>query len=887
LLTARSLGRALPLLFLAAAGYQGRVVAQDVELLARIHGTRPPPGYYDVIRRDPTAFSFKRAMIRRGLRIRDLPDRRGGGAALTRTYQTAFAEAMQLGPDRAPVSGSFRFPLILGLYSDSPPGPPEFSRDQVQQEFWDGPQMNPSAVGTIPDYYAEVSGGRVTLTGTTFDWQSVPLSEMEVAAGQNGLGPGSRVGEFIVRILEALDDGTVDWGQFDNDGPDGVPNSGDDDGYVDILTVMHPNSGGECRGSFSNDIWSHHWYLYNAAWWDQNYWGSAWDAEVRESILANDGYVTQTPSLSPGVDFIHVDDFTVQPVQRCRREGINHIGVFAHELGHGFGLPDLYVTASGQPHMGIGNWGLMGTGSWGCDSDSPYRPCHMSAWSKEFLGWADVEVLEAGTDLGMLTLLPVETSEKIYRIESGDGSPEYFLVENRQPYGFDSDLYRSGVLIWHIDPVIIQAKRSSNSINNDPDRMGVWLRQADGLNELATRNDERGDAGDPFPGTTWNTVFHAGSNPASWTHGGGAAGVTLLDIQAPVVGGDASFRTLTRFQTLTIRTEGSPSGGGLIFVDGVPPQASEETIESAPFQTHTIEAVPGEEVSEGVRVAFQGWTDGAPRVRQHTTQLEDASFTAQYGGLEYFFDLVPTSPAQGITPGTIDFSAGDGMGWVPENETVTVTAVPQTGFAFSQWTGGFSGLPNPATVTATAPVEGEARFQVTFSAASNPPTLEVYGGATHELMLQAVNGNPPVSWHLISGSLPFSMSLDPQGTISGVPLERGDGEFFITLQARDAIGLTADLPLTLVVEDPPLPIETLAGPFLLTGGMPDGNQRQYLDREGNQNGAYDLGDLRAFVLRNPALALTNELPAVVKALVPLGEFPLKPPPGEVKREEMP
>ena len=46
-----------------------------------------------------------------------------------------------------------------------------------------------------------------------------------------------------METLEELDDGTIDWGQFDNDGPDGIPNSGDDDGFVDVLAVMHPTPG--------------------------------------------------------------------------------------------------------------------------------------------------------------------------------------------------------------------------------------------------------------------------------------------------------------------------------------------------------------------------------------------------------------------------------------------------------------------------------------------------------------------------------------------------------------------------------------------------------------------------------------------------------------------
>ena len=60
------------------------------------------------------------------------------------------------------------------------------------------------------------------MVGTTFDWANTPLTRAQVTAGVSGLGSGSRVGEYIVRTLEALDDGSVDWGEFDNDGPDGV-----------------------------------------------------------------------------------------------------------------------------------------------------------------------------------------------------------------------------------------------------------------------------------------------------------------------------------------------------------------------------------------------------------------------------------------------------------------------------------------------------------------------------------------------------------------------------------------------------------------------------------------------------------------------------------------
>ncbi len=67
----------------------------------------------------------------------------------------------------------------------------------------------------------------------------------------------ARTGEFIKELLDARD-GSVDFGQYDNDGPDGVPNSGDDDGFVDLLCVMHSLPGAEC-GTYPNNISSHTW----------------------------------------------------------------------------------------------------------------------------------------------------------------------------------------------------------------------------------------------------------------------------------------------------------------------------------------------------------------------------------------------------------------------------------------------------------------------------------------------------------------------------------------------------------------------------------------------------------------------------------------------------
>ena len=59
------------------------------------------------------------------------------------------------------------------------------------------------------------------------------------------------VRQYVAEIA-SLADSDLDYGQFDNDGPDNIPNSGDDDGYVDGIAVVYPG----CL-SGSNNLWAH------------------------------------------------------------------------------------------------------------------------------------------------------------------------------------------------------------------------------------------------------------------------------------------------------------------------------------------------------------------------------------------------------------------------------------------------------------------------------------------------------------------------------------------------------------------------------------------------------------------------------------------------------
>ncbi|MEQ9399588.1 MAG: M6 family metalloprotease domain-containing protein [Longimicrobiales bacterium] len=798
--------------------------AQDVEMLGRRYGTPVPAAYYEVLARDPDAFQFSRG---RPERVRQ---RMQAQAAALRGGQ-----AMVLGPRDGPVQGTFTIPVLLGLYSDSPEAQ-RFDADDMSGD-WFG-----EAGATVRTYYEEVSGGKVSLRGDIMPWtksaESLHSSRW-VTNGSSGLG--LRTPLWIDGVLRATTG--VEWGLYDNDGPDGVPNSGDDDGFVDALAVVHPMEGAECRSSGSEDrMWSHKWSISVA--------------------FGGQPYTTDVPAANGG--FIRIDDYFIVGQLACGGVGLNDIGVIAHEAGHAFGLPDLYDTRNNGPrHNGAGNWDLMATGSWGCDDGSPELPCHMGAWSRVMLGWADVVDVPSGTDPGAVRLPPVQTSGTVYRIESGDGSGEYFLLENRQAVGFDQNLDAEGLLIWQVDPAAVAVRWPFNRVNAD-NHMGVWLRQADGFNELGSPNGNRGDSGDPFPFGV-SGAFHAGSRPGALSFRGTAMGATLVDIRRD--GGDITFRLRNRFSRVMLRTDGAEGGADLFRIDGTGRPGGEVSFESAPFQKHTIEAAAGVPLAPGVRTGFLGWT-GQPELARSlnlTTPMEDVTLEARYGGRQVRLGMEVTGGAHGVAPGSFSTVPSSSDLWFPEGSDVTIQARPVTGFDFLGWSGVLAGEPNPASVVMSEPRDAGAAFDLIYNAPD--ASVQVQAATPQEVRLEALHANLPVTWEPVDGVLPQGLLLQPGGLLTGSPMETGT--FQVTLQARDALGLVDRATITVEVTEPVLAASLLAAPFLLVGETLTLEQRVYLDREGNGNGQYDLGDLRAWVLRHPDLPLS----AAVRALVSVSASP--------------
>ena len=406
-----------------------------------------------------------------------IPQERGKGPVLARAAQQKII-----------------LPVILAAYSDRP--------GVIQPGTFTEKLFLSYPIGTMSEYYAEISSGGFTLEGEVFGWFATPRTQAQYNSGgplgQTASFPESPEG-FVADAVTAADS-QVDFSLFDNDGPDGEPDSGDDDGFVDALIVVHP--GGDAANGDSDNFWSH------------------------TSRL--DSYIVETNDSAAGGGFIKIDQYSLVPelVGDGSSELAAEIGVFCHEFGHQLGLIDLYDTdynkaqAGEGVSYGIGIWGLMGLGTNGADSKSPGRPTHLCAWSKLRLGWVD-PVHE--DELGELYLAPVAQSAQIVRVwDNDERALSYFLLSYRTRQGFDSDLPAEGLLVWHVD------ERAFD--NRNPLLKLVDLEEADGRADL-DNGVNTGDAGDPFPGESKNTGFATLTNPSSARNDGLPSDVLVTGIR--------------------------------------------------------------------------------------------------------------------------------------------------------------------------------------------------------------------------------------------------------------------------------------------------------------------------------------------------------------------
>jgi M6 family metalloprotease-like protein len=364
--------------------------------------------------------------------------------------------------------------VVLVSFSDLPVA---YTRQQYDDLFNQIGYTTDGAVGSVKDFYHEVSYNALTVQSTVVE--AVTLDHGYAYYGANdGSGSDVRPREMVSEALAKLAARGFDFHTVDGDG----------DGWVDGLDIIHAGGGEEYSGNDTNYIWSHQWQL--------------------ASPVTYNG--------------INMQNYHTEPARRgwdssASTQGITRIGVICHETGHFLGLPDLYDT--GYDSEGVGNFCLMSGGSWGGDYGN--RPVHMSAWCKAFLGWVTPTVIST---IGNRSLSQIETTQQIYKLQSVCGSNDYFLIENRQGVGFDQSLPGSsrGILIWHID--------DNQTSNNDQTHYHVDLEEASCTQHLAS-NTNSGDDADYFRSTN-ATAFTDLTCPNNYCYSGTACPYNISGISA-------------------------------------------------------------------------------------------------------------------------------------------------------------------------------------------------------------------------------------------------------------------------------------------------------------------------------------------------------------------
>ncbi len=223
-------------------------------------------------------------------------------------------------------------------------------------------------------------------------------------------------------------------------------------------------------------------------------------------------------------------------------------GVYAHEMGHVLGLPDLYDRDYSS--AGIGEWSLMAGGSWNGPGGLGGSPARFDAWSAAQLGWLQPQTIIG--DPATRTLGDVAASRaaafKLYPNGGASGS-EYFLVENRQKTGTDAALPGAGLLIWHVDETRNQYRDGYQ--NDTESHKLVDLEEAAGAQSLDYLDiygwPNVASADDPYPGTYANRTFNDSTAPNAHTYSGATSSVVVDQI------GDSGTTMSARF--------GSGSGG--------------------------------------------------------------------------------------------------------------------------------------------------------------------------------------------------------------------------------------------------------------------------------------------------------------------------------------
>lgn len=205
------------------------------------------------------------------------------------------------------------------------------------------------------------------------------------------------------------------------------------------------------------------------------------------------------------------------------------IGVFCHEFSHALGLPDFYDT--NYKTFGMDYWSIMDYGQYAVNS---YTPVGYTAYERDFMQWQMLEELKEPCTLRIPCFAKGGHG---YKIVNSANANEYYVLENRQGYGWDKlcQTRGHGLMVTHVD--YSRTVWVNNRVNADASHQCMTIIPANnmlkggntpGISSAEWRESLQGNL---YPGTSGNHELTDYSVPASVVFAGGYMGKPIYDIE--------------------------------------------------------------------------------------------------------------------------------------------------------------------------------------------------------------------------------------------------------------------------------------------------------------------------------------------------------------------
>jgi len=194
--------------------------------------------------------------------------------------------------------------------------------------------------------------------------------------------------------------------------------------------------------------------------------------------------------------------------------------------------------------------------------------------------------------------------------------------------------------------------------------------------------------------------------------------------------------------------------------------------------------------------------------------------------------------------------AGDLYPGTTGNATLSIRTLPNDGLNSADCPG-FS----LDTISQVLP-NGTVRFVLNTSpqslAVTTAPRLAAgQWGYSYNTVLSAACGGGNYGWSVTSGTPPPGLALSPGGVLSGWPTDTGTYTFQVSVTDGTQ---TAARGMTLHVGEPSLTLQQVVNLEFQGPAAANGDQRRYLDLQGNRNDMFDIGDFLRWLGRSGQVA---------------------------------